>query len=435
MHRHCNNTHVNTLKHILLLTLVLATSAFCSSCNEEESAIGMGLQDPATLYAGTNDTLYGSAMTLLDDSLMTTNYSLGLLGYVSDNVFGTADASIYTQIACTSESGINYANSTIDSVVLSITVNEFTSNVSRGAVPLHFQVTPLLSPISTDHLYYSTDTIATDTKHFFNGTVYVTPNKDTTTIRLCLNSRANALFEGKTYTKAEFMAAVNGIRIRLVDNRQPVMMTVNFAAQNTKLTVYRQYHESDTTSEALQDGFSISTGARHFNHYRHRYIGDLATFNTNRKDSVNGSQHLYLDPMGGTRIKLDFDSCIKAFHTAHPNAVIHYAELLLPVSDDSPASAPPDDLLAFRCGIDTTSYVYDMIDPYSSAGFDGTCHQGSTNKYYRLRITQHLQKLLRDGKDYGTLLVINSRRASAKRAVINGYAHNNPPRIAFVYSE
>ena len=296
MHRHCNNTHVNTLKHILLLTLVLATSALCSSCNEEESAIGMGLQDPATLYAGTNDTLYGSAMTLLDDSLMTTNYSLGLLGYVSDNVFGTADASIYTQIACTSESGINYANSTIDSVVLSITVNEFTSNVGRGAVPLHFQVTPLLSPISTDHLYYSIDTIATNSKHFFNGTVYVTPNKDTTTIRLCLNSRANALFEGKTYTKAEFMAAVNGIRIRLVDNRQPVMMTVNFAAQNTKLTVYRQYHESDTTSEALQDGFSISTGARHFNHYRHRYIGDLATFNTNRKDSVNGSQHLYLDP-------------------------------------------------------------------------------------------------------------------------------------------
>ena len=426
---------MNTLKHTLLLLLALATATLCTSCNEEESAIGIGLQDPATLYAGTNDTLHCSAMTLLDDSLMTTGYSLGLLGYVGDNVFGTADASIYTQIACTSESGINYGNSTVDSVVLSLTVNEFNGGNYRGAVPLHFQVTPLIAPISTDYVYYSTDTIAADTKHFFNGTVLVTPNKDTTTIRLCLNRHANALFEGKTYTKAEFMAAVNGIRIRLVDNHHPAMMTVNFAAQNTKLTVYRKYHDSDTSYETLQDGFSISTGARHFNHYSHHYIGNLATFNTNRKDSVAGGQHLYLDPMGGTRIKLDFDSCIKAFRAAHPNAVIHYAELLLPVSNDSPASNPPDDLLAFRCGIDTTAYVYDMIDPYVSSGYDGTCHQDNGYKYYRLRMTQHLQKLLRDGVDYGTLLVINSRRASAKRAVLNGYAHSNPPRIAFVYSE
>ena len=74
-----------------------------------------------------------------------------------------------------------------------------------------------------------------------------------------------------------------------------------------------------------------------------------------------------------------------------------------------------------------------MMDITSMARFDGT-YDASRN-CYRLRVTQHLQGLLRAGVDHGTLLVLNSRRSSAARAIINGLSATNHPRIEFIYTE
>ena len=77
--------------------------------------------------------------------------------------------------------------------------------------------------------------------------------------------------------------------------------------------------------------------------------------------------------------------------------------------------------------------IPDMYDPYTYAGFDGT--YDATNKCYRMRITQHLQKLVKEGRDRGTLIVINGRRTSWQHTVINGDQTANPIRIQLVYSE
>jgi hypothetical protein len=55
-----------------------------------------------------------------------------------------------------------------------------------------------------------------------------------------------------------------------------------------------------------------------------------------------------------------------------------------------------------------------------------------------MRITQHLQGLLRQGTDRGNLLLLNSRRHAAPRAILygNGIADTTQrPRIVFIYSE
>ena len=160
-------------------------------------------------------------------------------------------------------------------------------------------------------------------------------------------------------------------------------------------------------------------------------------FNSSTTDSVDGNRYAYLCPMGGTNIKVYFDSFVSDFHRQHPFAVIHHAELILPIADVAPNSKP-ELLAAFKCYLD--GYVVsipDMYDTYTSAGYDG--HYDAERRCYRMRITQHLQKMLNSGMDLGTLLVISGRRSSPEHTVINGAdltaTSGNPIRIEFVYSE
>jgi hypothetical protein len=55
-----------------------------------------------------------------------------------------------------------------------------------------------------------------------------------------------------------------------------------------------------------------------------------------------------------------------------------------------------------------------------------------------MRVTQHLQSLLRQGSDRGWLLLLNSRRHSPMRAILYGTEvgdANKRPRIVLTYSE
>lgn len=400
------------------------------SCQDEESGIGMDLQDPATLYHGQRDTLYGTGITLYEDSLMTTGYSLGLLGNINDAIFGSASASIFTQIICNSETGFDYTSSTIDSVILSFAINEGDYDTLGAGFDL--SVHRLAEEISSETVYYGFDEIAV-AEELFHGRVGLDTNyKDKHVISVRLSSSLHSLFDGHRYTQEEFCSAMRGIRITL--NNPDTIVTVSFNDKDTKVSVFRTYVNSDNESTVLQEGFSISTGARHFNHFEHNYVSELSIFNSNKKDSIDGANQMYLDPMGGTRVKLTFDSQIRAFHATHPNAIVHYAELILPV-DHSRSPNPADDLLALRQDGDSTYYIYDMMDPYRSSGFDGKYHAGNGMYFYRINTTQHLQKLLRQGKDEGTLIYINSRRASAKRSVLQGYNTDQKPHIVLVYSE
>jgi hypothetical protein len=52
-----------------------------------------------------------------------------------------------------------------------------------------------------------------------------------------------------------------------------------------------------------------------------------------------------------------------------------------------------------------------------------------------MRVTRHLQELLRSGVDYGTEIYIDARRSTAYRTVLNGTSTTNPVKVVFVYSE
>ena len=109
---------------------------------------------------------------------------------------------------------------------------------------------------------------------------------------------------------------------------------------------------------------------------------------------------------------------------------------LLPVNNQADTQRPVRILANKRLADGTLTMVTDVnfvSNPYTYAGFDGYFHKDKG--YYRLRVTRHLQELLRTGRDYGMDLYIDARRSSAFRTVLNGTATDNPVRVVFVYSE
>jgi len=162
-------------------------------------------------------------------------------------------------------------------------------------------------------------------------------------------------------------------------------------------------------------------------------IADIASHTA---DSIEGSTLLYLEPLGGTRVRLNMQEFIDTFRVAHPTAVIHYAELILPVRNTA-GKQRPNRIMALKYEADGTSaYVTDanyLANPYTYTGYDGYYHPETG--YYRLRITRHLQELLRCGKDYDTELVLDERRSSSFRTVLNGYEATKPVRVELIYSE
>ena len=425
-------------RKLYLLAFVLFAALF-ASCDEKESELGVNLQDPSTLYSGISDTAYGVAYTVFDDSLLTAGHNFALIGCYSDPVFGNAEGVYFTQIVPDNGTGVGFdQNCTIDSVVLSFAVTELypAAEGSKSYRDLHFEIYQLAESPMKDTAYYASDELPVTGVCFFDDVVRVNET-DSMVIKIKLRQSFVSLLSNHNYTTADdFLAAVKGMRVRVVNDGTPVMAAVNLSAAATNITVFYTY---DNEGEAIARtyNFSISTAVPHFTHFTSYYAGALSVFNTNTADSVEGSRYLYLSPMGGTNIKVNFDAFVRQFHQQHPFAVVHYAELLLPVADIAP-DARPDVIAALKCYLDgEVSNIPDMYDTYTYSGYDGS--YDAERGCYRLRVTQHMQKLVKSGSDLGTLLVINARRSSPNHTVINGYdrtaTSGNPIRIHFVYSE
>lgn len=401
--------------------LLLATTA----CTDEESTLGLGLNDPATLYNAHTDTIYASgAYSLRDDSLVTSNFSYGIIGNYTDPLFGSVSSMLYTQIGLASGmSSINFDEVSIDSVVLSLVVDGLFPDTA-GQYNFHFEVMQLSQPLLSDTDYYSFDTLPVQpsTRYFDNA---VSVGSNDTVVRLKLNSNINSILS-QSGDSADFAAATKGLRIRITNAGDEGMMSINFASTRTCLTAY--YHYSTDTVPYYYE-FLAGAGVAHFTNFSHNYTGTIF----NGLDSIDGSQQLYLEPLAGYNLRLNFNDSVQAFAAKHPRAVIHHAELLLPTTATAPATHPEQLVALALNDAGTMSFIPDYADAYTYRGFDGK--YDSSRNLYRMRVTQHLQTLLRQGHDNGMSVMLDARRSSARRTIIAGPQATNPLKIVFVYTE
>lgn len=406
-----------------LLTLTTLTLALLASCTPEDSDLGVNLTDNNTRYRGITDTLYTTcAYSLHDDSIVSSGSNYNIVGWYEDAIYGKVSASIYTQIALPSDANsVDLSNATIDSVDLCL-VKDALFPDSAGSYLWHFEVMPLAEAVESDTTYYGNSILPVrEGVKYFDDTVRIAVTDTVVTFRLG-GSIGDLLKQNASRT--DFIANTKGLRIRIIEGDSMGIVAFNFAATKTRLTAY--YHVNGDTN-TLQYNFVVGSGAKRFMHFDH----DYSTSSFGVADSIGGTNRLYLEPFGGYNVHINFDSAVRAFHAAHPTAVIHYAELLLPLADEAP-TVHPDSLLAFSIGADGSTTL--TSDLRYRMGGDGSYLRD--RNCYRLRVSLLLQELLRNDADHGIkLMLYYSRRHPAARTVITGTGTANPPRIAFTYTE
>ena len=363
------------------------------ACTEDPTDLGVDLQDPFTLFDGTRDTAYVAACTIFDDSMWTADYNFCIFGDYADPLFGSARAVTYSQIAVAGANGINLSDEVvIDSVVMTLVIDTLYPAVPDSTpVHLHITINQLAEPMKDSgyRVYYASESLEESDVCFFDDDV--TFYSDSLNLRM--RESIYPVLKQNCSTE-DFLKIVKGFSLKLSEGSNR-MVTVDFSASETRLTLY--YH-------------------------------------TDNAD--DGRQRLYLEPLGGTRVRLNLQPFLNEFRNAHPWAVVHYAELLLPVNSVADTQRPVRILANKKEANGESTMVTDvnvLHNPYTYTGFDG--HFDKKNNYYRLRVTRHLQELLRTGKDYGTELYIDGRRSTAFRTVLNGTGSDNPVRVVFVYSE
>lgn len=409
-----------------IFAFVLILSA---ACTREESDLGVSLNDPFTLYSGIRDTVSLTACTIYDDSLSAAGYSAAVFGNYQDAHFGKVEAVAYSQIAAPKE-GIRITDDVVfDSVIMNLVIDTVYPIMPDSTLrQMHVVINQLAEPLKSDSAYNTSNPLPESNVCFFDGMVDYYADS----LRIRLNENVYPVLR-QTCSQSEFLQIVKGISIKMGAGTTNTMITVNFAATATRLTLY--YHTA--TAENLAFELTINGDAAHSMYFHHDYTGsELNAFATNRRDSVAGTHRLYLEPLGGTRVRLRMNDFVASFHQQHPNAVVHYAELVLPVADEADTSTPVR-ILALKYNADGTStYVTDanvLTNPYTYGGFDG--YYDRSKRQYRLRMTRHMQELLCSGHDYGTELFIDARRSSAFRTIINGTATAKPIMLDFIYSE
>lgn len=426
----------------LLRAAIIVAATCLASCEEEETNIGLGLQDPASLFSGQRDTVLLNGATFYDDSLLTSGYSRAVIGQTYHTVFGTTTASYNTQIA--NKNGLDWdEHCTIDSVVLQLAVED----VYAPHNPAGQDVTPtvvvkhLAEKIMTDSAYYSFSNIAKD-ELYASRQVRITDSMlnrvqhdSLITLSIKLDTSVFRLFPRRQLTAAELIDVTKGISVELnntLSPGNPIAMTLNLAAATTKMAIYYTYANGSQNISRTLD-MNVGSGATHFSTYTHDYKVPFSDLKSGTLDSLPGGLRLYLEPLGGTYLKLDMSSWVKQFRQKHPAAVIAYAVIKLPVAPESEGEKPSK-LYTYKNYADGSSVLIpDFMDTYRLTGYDGTNNIDST--CYRIRVTEHVQKMLHSGNDFGTLIYLEGRRSDPRSVIFNGTATSNPPKLEIVYSE
>ncbi|MBQ9417668.1 MAG: DUF4270 family protein [Bacteroidales bacterium] len=423
------------MKHTLrIASLALGFGLLASlpaACTNEESALGLGLSSEATPYNAKFDTLYANhAVSLRDDQYSTGGFDYNIVGNYTDATFGSVSSELYMQVALASTSGsINLDSVKVDTVKYPVVIDSVVLTLIPTALfpdpnsdyRFLFEVTQLADTVATaDTIYRASSTIAPDSdRKLYQGVIQVSPG--TKAIRMKLNGNATEMIQ-YAGSNADFVAHAKGMRLRIVSGyHDEGMVTLDFAATSTCLTAYYHYGPKPYT-----DSYQFSL-AHHFMHYWHDYS---ATGVAVGSDSINGTNRLYIEPLAGYRLKVDFDSALTAFRTAHPSAVVHRARLMLPLAEGD-WTPYPDRLVATYQSDATGKESY--INDYALTGVDGYCD--STARLYAINMPRHMQSLLRSGHGGSLYLSINSRRNAANRAVLRGYRTSNPLKLAIVYTE
>ncbi|MES2588521.1 MAG: DUF4270 family protein [Bacteroidota bacterium] len=411
---------------------------FIISCKKEVTTVGKdGLNSDSFLNSDAVDTFDLETYTYVEDSILSSNLSVAILGSYNDPEFGTFKSEFYTQFRL---NGFNpdfgdLSTIVIDSFVLGIEYKGYYGNLN----PQKFEVFELSDDIYVDSNYYSFQTKATKIENWMD------PNKDVLTpdpttnivigeetvesqLRLYLDTNKAKMFMSEaslnpdTFASNEnFLTYFKGLNVRVNNTSQASgeggIFYFNLNDPLSKLTIY--YHQAGVSKTF---DFLINSSCADFNHIE-------------VDNSGKNVESVILNPLLGQEtfyLQANKSRAVVKFTTIDDipkNSIIQYAQLELPVSYYSLDPFFPSDVISAATKISSTDdnlYSLEVFGQYSDA-----------NKNYTLDMRDYVQKVV-DGKieNHGVYISSAKMLTSSERIIFNGSDSQNKkqPKLYIIYT-
>ena len=419
------------LSATFLLLLVLV-----ASCKKKDSPLGLNDLDQNNLLNSAQvDTFQLETYTIAEDSVITDNPAFAVLGSYVDPKFGSVNANFYTQLV---PSGLNpdfgdLSTITIDSVVLGLEYVGFTGDLYKQTL----QVFEMSEDIHLDSTYYQfttknvfpTSLIQPNYQAFKpdpNGVTSIGGDTVDTQLRIRLKNSFGKKFMIEAQSGSDVFSSTEnftnyfkGLHVRVNNPGQPAgkggVFYFNLNDPLSKMTIYYRQDGLDKTYDLL-----INTDCADFNHVDITNAG--TPVQTVINDTVSGMKEYYCQAFR-SRAVVNMPS----IKNLPKNAVIHKAELLLPIQYQTGSKYIPSTELTISAKVD---------DALSGIGVFGL--MDFFNKQYVVNVRNFMQAYV-SGRFDKTELYISPRFfiTSAERVIFNGpmTINKKKPRLVVTYTE
>jgi len=419
---------------------------FFSSCTNESSTIGLGFMD----QVGTDftDTLTVTAYSVLEDTINTTKLSGNMVGHLSDPIFGSTVASIYTQIDMSADN-VNFGdNPVIDSCIFTLQIaGYYGDTTSRVGIRIH----ELTESLSSENNYYQNSTLSYDpTPLNYSMTDYsIRPSMEVVVdtalysphLRIRLSQAyGQYLLDHQEDLNNNISNFIKGLYITAVSHTGSTGYTIltSMTSSLSGITIY--YHNNEHSG--LRYKLGCSSDNVRFNNYTHGYQ------NSTNADFIQGvlsgnhsigAHALFVQGTGGVKTKIYFPYLKHAFDTLNNRVVINRAELVIKdLTPDEQHLVHPTSLTIQGIKADGSIAYLPDDDYYTSSSYYGGIYDSDKNEY-RFRITQYVQNLINGTGDLtdSVNLVVRGSGVRANRLMFGGtnLSDDNRLRLEISYTK
>ena len=427
-------------KGLVLSATFLLSVFLIISCKKKENLIGQNSIDQNELLeSGGIDTFSLQTYSYFDDSVVSDNALLALLGSYNDPTFGPFNAEIYTEILL---SGSNpdfgdLSTVIIDSMILSL---EYYGSYGKAGVQ-NIEVYEIGQDLFIDSTYYSFDTKthATGLDLVMPGMNAIDLNTQNITVvgvdtvssqlRIPLDTNLARTFmidanagTGNWVNDVTFTNYFKGLHILANNGLQSSgnggVFYFGLGSSLSKMTIY--YHQAGI--EKTFD-FIINSNAADFNHI------DIDNSMTNvaivLNDTISGQQEFYSQAFG-SRAVVQFPG----INNIPKNAVIHKAVLDLPISYQTGSAYSPGINLSVATVLEKGStQLFGVNAPATYSDF---------TKSFSVNLRAYVQAVVKGSlTNYGLIFSPALHSTSADRIIFNGPLTNKKkkPSLRILYTE
>lgn len=417
---------MNTSERIFIATCLFALALIIASCNKKPDTIGLDLVDYNKLQV--SDTVFSVyAISSKEDSLITDETSINLLGSQWSQTFGLAHASFYSHLRLSEVSPDFGTNPQVDSVFFTLVYYGYYGNINT---PLTLRIYEVAEDFyQKDSVYYSNRQLSYGTElatHFFfpspHDSVAINDSTNTSAeLKIPMNSEfINKVFyaEDTNLSSQEmFVDYFKGIYVTVDSVNYPgggSILYFNLLNTRSKITFY--YHND--SEDSLNYTLVFNSNNARIENFQHNFSKSTDQNFINmilNGDTTAGENNLYLQAMAGIQTRIYFPDL--AAWWGQEKYLINEAILIIPCLQGNSYYPVPEKLVMLKQNADTTVSILD--DQNNGESYFGGSVNDSSNGY-QFRITYYIQDLLKDTTDNGLVLYPSGKAIKASEVTLVG---------------